>query len=182
MWNSQFCTGSVSGDKPANEKDLFIIRRVALEAINRDTIFKRYNNTGINIIPTINNGVKRVYVLTSPNANATIIIGNDYQIDFNSKNEIINVKRIHNSLISTKQPEGSVSGYAIMHNHLIGKDEFMSATDICTLMLYEKQTPVTQCYVISKDYVSIWDCKKHVLVVLTQDAWDKINKDQQSKN
>ncbi len=168
--------------RPLNtiEQDLFSMRVAAAKALRADTIFKLYNNVSFNVVPFINNGVKRIYILSAPNTLGVILFGNDYLLNVDSENEVSSIKRIHNSLISTDTKKNDVK--AIFHSHIPGKDETMSATDICTLMLYEKENNLTQAYVISKKYVSIWDCQKDILVVLTRKAWDRINNDQKTRH
>jgi len=68
-----------------------------------------------------------------------------------------------------------------MHSHLPETGEFITATDVCTLMLYSQYTHWSQHYVLSKKYVSIWDCDKESLVVLTTEAWEKIADQQEGK-
>ncbi|TFF40109.1 hypothetical protein [Mucilaginibacter psychrotolerans] len=168
--------------RPLNaiEMDLYTLRAAAFKALHTDTTFKMYLNTDFNVIPFINKGVKRVYILTSPKALRVVALGNDYQLTVDNNNQITSVKRIHNTLIST-DTKGQ-KGMTLMHTHLIGKDEIMSATDICTLMLYEKENDLKQAYVMSKKYVSIWDCEKDTLIVLTKQAWDRINADQKTRH
>ena len=168
--------------RPLNavEKDLFTMRTAALKALQTDTTFKTYNNTNLNVIPFIHNKAKRIYILSAPITSGIILIGNDYLLTVNSKNEVSSVKRIHNSLISTDTKNNDVQ--TIFHTHIAGKDEIMSATDICTMMLYEKETNVKQAYVMSHKYVSIWNAKKDSLLVLTKQAWDRINNDQKTRH
>jgi hypothetical protein len=64
---------------------------------------------------------------------------------------------------------------ASIHTHLPESGDFITATDICTLMLYENFTTWNQHIVMSKNYVSIWDCKRNSLVVITKEAWEKMN-------
>ncbi|WP_448702240.1 hypothetical protein ACFGVR_07910 [Mucilaginibacter sp. AW1-3] len=171
------------------EEELYRIRKVAYHAIstNKDSVFRFYNNTGTNLVPLIIKGEKRVYVLTSPHANGLVLFGNDYLIRLDKNNEVISNKRLHNSLISAsvKKAPGDTSKnvqVAAMHSHLSGYSGLITATDICTLMLYERFTTWKQYYVISKDYVSIWNCEKNQLLALTKVAWDKINEDQKQRH
>jgi hypothetical protein len=69
-----------------------------------------------------------------------------------------------------------------MHSHLPETGDIMTATDICTTMLYEKFAEWETNYVISKKYVSIWDCKSDELVVMTIEAWKKMTKDNNNDN
>jgi hypothetical protein len=48
------------------ELQIYTIRKTALEIINKDTLFKVYDNTSLNLIPMVENGAKRVYVLSGP--------------------------------------------------------------------------------------------------------------------
>jgi len=122
-------------------------------------------------------------VLTGTEAHGVVIFGNDYLINFNSKDEIESVKRLHKNIIPiyTKADSGKTT-VATMHSHLPETGDFITATDICTLMLYEHLTPWGQHYVISKNDISIWDCKKNDLVILTMEAWKRIQEDQKTRH
>ncbi|WP_295792535.1 hypothetical protein [Mucilaginibacter sp.] len=165
------------------ERDYYNIRTVAFKRAISDTSFKHYKNTGLNVVPLIQKDVKKAYILTSPKANGIVIFGNDYLINFNNVNEITRIKSLHKNIIYTqaKADTGSAITTAY-HTHLKESGDFMSATDICTLMLYEKLTTWKQHYVISKNDISIWDCDKNELVILTMEAWNKINADKKSRH
>jgi hypothetical protein len=165
------------------ENDLYVIRTAALKRAVSDTSFKHYRNTGINVIPMIQKNIRKAYVLTSPKLNGMILFGNDYLLTFNLQNEIASITPLHKNLIniSTQADSGKVIKSTI-HTHLPSSGDFITATDICTLMLYEKFTPWEQHYVVSKNDVSIWDCKKNELFILTMDAWKRIQADQQSRH
>ena len=59
--------------------------------------------------------------------------------------------------------------------------EFITATAIRTLMLYEKFAGWKQHTVISKNYFSFWNCITNDLIVITKEAMDKIDKDQEKR-
>ncbi len=156
------------------EKELFTIRKRAIEQIQVDSIFKIYKNTELNPVPIIQNGIKRVYILTGTNQSGVVLFGNDYLVSFDEHDNIIGTKKLHKGLIvsqiSKDETKVQVGG---MHSHLAAFSEFITATDICTLMLYKKFTTWNQYTVISKDYVSIWDCNKNQLTITTFDEWQK---------
>ncbi|MES2275119.1 MAG: hypothetical protein V4592_03790 [Bacteroidota bacterium] len=163
------------------ETRLYHLRQTAIKLINanKDTIFRFYNNTSLNPIPIIINGQKRVYALTAPKNNGVVLFGNDYLLTFDQQDRLIKTLKLHKGLIpeSTRQmgkDSGSIA-LASVHTHLPEYSPYITATDICTLMLYEKSTTWNQHVVISKDFVSIWDCKRDKLAILTQEAWKKIN-------
>lgn len=168
-----------------NENNLYIIRRIALTTINSDTLFKTYNNTNLNLIPLINGDDKKVYVLTGPVQNNVVIFGNDYLLTFDKDNNLINKKQLHKNIIAInfggKEAEGKeVEG--TIHSHLPETGSFITATDICTLMLYEKFTGWKQHNVVSKAYLNIWDCRTDQLEVIPMEIIDKINADQKMRN
>lgn len=159
------------------EKELFAIRQTAIKEIYKDTsFFRNYSNAELNPVPVIHNNIKRVYVLTGTTAHGVILFGNDYLIGFDENNAIISKKRLHKNLIpvffSTDKSKIQISG---MHTHLPETGEFITATDICTLMLYEKFTTWNQHIVLSKNYASIWNCKTNELTIKTMEEYQKSN-------
>ena len=183
---NNFNLDTVERDFTEKEKQLFIIRKATIDRINRDTLFKHYNNTNLNPVPIINNGVKKVYVLTGTNQNGVVIFGNDYLINFGNNDAIDKVSRLHKNIIVMNFGKNSADSnkavLASIHTHLPSSGNFITATDVCTLMLYEKFTGWPQHIVVSKNYVSLWDCKKNELLILTMTAWKRIYADQSHKN
>jgi hypothetical protein len=172
-------------DFTTNESDLYTIRKIALATINSDTLFKTYKNTNLNLIPIINSGEKKVYVLTGPEQNGVVIFGNDYLLTFDRDNNLINKKQLHKNIIPINYGGKEEDGKEIegtIHSHLPETGDFITATDICTLMLYEKSTKWKQHNVVSKKYLNIWDCVTDHLTVIPMETIDKINKDQEKSN
>ncbi len=124
------------------ESDFYEIRNLAKNLILKDTLFKNYKNTNLNVIPLINGKDKKVYVLTGTSASGVVIFGNDYLITFSENNKVITKKQLHKNIIpiyyNKKEVDGKDEG--AVHSHLPETGEFITATDICTLMLYEKFT------------------------------------------
>ncbi len=166
------------------ETDLYIIRKIAFAEIHSDTLFKTYKNSNLNLIPLISNKEKKVYVLTGPHQNGVVIFGNDYLLVFDKDNQLLSKKQLHKNIISINyeinEPEDKQTVGA-MHSHLPETGDLITATDICTLMLYEKFTKWKQHHVFSKKYVSIWNCLTDELVVVPMSTVEKINNDQEKK-
>lgn len=164
------------------ERDLYTIRTATLNEINEDTtLFKRYNNTSMNLIPLISDGEKKVYVLTGPQQNGVVIFGNDYLLTFDEANKLVSKKRLHNNIIPIASDGGAEEGQIVestMHSHLPETGDFITATDVCTLMLYGKFTKWKQHNVVSKNYLNIWNCSTGQLTVLPMSTIEKINKHQ----
>lgn len=163
------------------EKTLYTIRQKTLKELNSDTLFKYYKNVKFNIIPIVTDDIKKVYLLSGPHVNGVVVLGNDYLITFNKKDEIVEKKRLHQSIIPINygKPDDQLT---TMHTHLPATGDFITATDVCTLMLYGKFANWKQHYVMSAKQVSIWDFGKNDLVTLTKAAWDRIAKDQKERN
>jgi len=156
-----------------NELELFTIRQNALKAINTDTLFKVYNNTSLNIIPLIDKDSKKVFVLTGPQQTGVIIFGNDYLLTFDKSNQLTTTKRLHKNIIPINYSKESME---TTHSHLPETGDFITSTDICTLMLYGKTANWKNHIVISKNYGSIWNCQNETLSIFTTEALKKIAK------
>ncbi|WP_312824562.1 hypothetical protein [Epilithonimonas sp.] len=165
------------------ENEYATIRSKALERIKSDSIFKHYNNTNFNLVPIIRNNSKKVYILTGHNDNNLVLFGNDYLIDFDKKNEIKKVQRLHKSLITQKIVDDevgkTVSG---VHSHVLEDWPYMTPTDICTLMLYQNLTNWESYNVVNKKYFSIWNSKTNNLTIMLTDVIKKINEDQEKRH
>lgn len=166
------------------EADLFKMRRMAFNQINTDTFFKGYENTNLNLIPLIEGEERKVYVLTGPKDAGVVIFGNDYLLTYDGDNKLVSQKRLHNNLIPvfTKNEEGGAEALVTMHSHLPETGEFITATDICTLLLYGRYTKWKTHHVVSKQYLNIWDIESKNLTVLSMEVMKKIYKDQEKRN
>lgn len=172
-------------DFTENEIDLYEIRKLTLNEVNTDTLFKKYNNTNLNLIPIINKNEKKVYIITGPEENGVVIFGNDYLLTFDKDNKLILKKQLHKNIIPIYFGEKEEKGKKIegaIHNHSPETGDFITATDICTLMLYEKFAKWKTHNVVSKEYLNIWNCETDQLTVIPLKTVDKINEDQKKKN
>lgn len=160
----------------AEESDLYTIRAKALTEVNIDTIFKTYTNTSLNLVPLITNGAKKVYILTAPKTSGFVIFGNDYILTFDDKNELLEKRILHYNLIPIKYDESDTGEITTIHSHSNDLDDIITPTDICTLMLYEKFAKWERHCVISEKYASVWDCDRDELLIMTRDAWDRLEK------
>lgn len=162
------------------ENDLYVIRKVALATINTDTLFKKYSNTDLNLIPLVYNNEKKVYVLTGPKQGGAVILGNDYLLTFDSNNQLIARKPLHKNIIPVpyagKQSDGTEI-VSTLHSHLPETGDLITSTDICTLMLYEKFAKWKSHKVVSQKYLSTWDCAKDELSVVEMGAVEKMVKE-----
>jgi hypothetical protein len=166
------------------EKNLYEIRRATLQKINSDTTFKQYENTSLNLIPMIYKRERKVYVLTGPAKAGVVIFGNDYLLTFNNENELVESKPLHKNILPIYYGDSAKEGEDIketMHTHSPETGDFITATDIYTLMLYSKYAEWEKHYVVSKKYMSFWDCQNNSLFVLPKKAFDKMQRKSKKK-
>lgn len=165
------------------ESDYFDLRLKARKRTKNDTIFKYYKDSNYNFVPLITKNEKKVYILAGTDLNNLVLFGNDYLIHFSKNNEITKVERLHKSLIEQTIVDvkvgKTVSG---IHSHVLEDWPFITPTDICTLMLYQKFTNWENYTVVSKKYTSFWNCKSNSLVILKTDAVRKINEDHKKRH
>ena len=163
------------------ENEIYSLRKKALNIIENDTIFKRYQNTNLNLIPLLDKNENKVYVLTGTSVNGVVIFGNDYLLTFDKKNNLKSAKALHKNIIPIEfKKEDDIE--ITMHSHLPETGDFITATDICTLMLYGKATGWKQHNVVSKNHLSIWNINTDNLFVMTIDAVKRINEDHKKRN
>jgi hypothetical protein len=173
-------------DFTSYENDIYQMRKLALTEINADrTLFKNYENANLNLIPLIDGKDKKVYVLTGPNKNGVVLFGNDYLLTFDKNNNLLLKKQLHKNLIAINYGVKDKDGKALeseeaMHSHLPETGDFITATDICTLMLYTKFAKWKRHTVVSQKYINIWDCTKNELTVMTREAAEKIANDKEN--
>ncbi|WP_405384374.1 hypothetical protein [Maribacter sp. LLG6340-A2] len=157
------------------EKNLISIRQDARNkaSSNEDKFFSFYEKTSLNFIPVISNNERNVFVLTGPQVSGIVLIGNDYKLSYNNENELIKKEKIHNSILEfpykSEEMKTTVSTY---HSHVV--TEYISSTDICTLLLYKDYVEWNQHIVMSEKEVSIFNLDKESLLVMKKKAWDKI--------
>lgn len=163
------------------ESDLIVIRQTALTQLRTDTLFKSYKDMSPNLVPINDEKGKRVYILTGPQKQGIVVFGNDYLLTFDRDNKLMDKRQLHKNIITIAY--GTEEGKTIistMHTHLPETGDLITATDICTLKLYGKYAQWGQHLVMSSKNVSIWDCKKDQLLVLTRKAWERIYGDQKN--
>lgn len=165
------------------ENDLYVIRKKTMELLTEGDFYKSYEHTNPNLIPLIKGEEKKVYILTGPQENGVIIFGNDYLVTFDKNNNVVDKKSLHRNIISIdfQNKNDSTNVVGAMHSHLPETGDFITPTDVCTLMLYEKFANWEQHEVVSKNYLNIWNCKTNELTVMPMKTVNKILKDQEKK-
>jgi hypothetical protein len=168
------------------EQDLYTLRMRTLQRINSDTSITRYRDTNFNLVPIIKDTTRKVYILSGSTVDS-VAFGGDYLCSFDQTNTLLDVKKLHASLLFFPFKEDSALEKSAIritsyHTHGTVAGDFITATDICTIMLYAPYTNWGDAYyVISERFVSIWNCKNERLVIITREVWDKISDDQKKR-
>jgi hypothetical protein len=159
------------------EKEFYLVQQNAWRIINSDSLFKTYQGTIVNLIPLNDSKGKRVFIMTESKRESLIAVGNDYLLTFDKENNLTGKKQLHRGLIAFDLKSGTKHGAKQkggMHTH--SNEDFITATDICSLLLYRDYTGWELYYVVSKKYISIWNCKTENLQIMTIKAFKKILK------
>ena len=164
------------------EYDLYTLRKIAFEEIYSDDLFEMYENTSLNLIPLITSKEKKVFVLTGPQQSGVVIFGNDYLLTFSKKNKLKSKKRLHNNIIAIYYGTSEENEEISMHSHLPETGNFITATDICTLMLYSKFANWKTHNVVSKKYLNIWNCETNELILIPMKTVTKIAESESIKD
>lgn len=166
------------------ENDLYQIRKITLMELNNnlDTFFTFYEDTNPNLIPILDNKEKKVYILTGPQKSGVVIFGNDYLLTFDKDNNLLARKKLHRNIIPIEyEAPGIIKEDANpYHIHSQETGDFITATDICTLMLYCKNAKWKEHNVYSKKYMNNWNCETNQLTVIPMSTLINV-KDNQKK-
>jgi len=164
------------------ESTLYQLRVKTLALYQSDPFFKKYKKTNTSVLPLVKNGIRKVYIITESLNNNNVILGNDYLLTFDSKNVLKSKKSLHKNIILLDYKQsGNKEEQESLHSHTAETGDYITATDICILMLYKKYTKWKQHTVVSTKYVSIWNFKTDMLTVLPRKAVEKALKSNAEK-
>src|SRR5690625_1712403 len=150
------------------EKSLIAIRQDARKRYleNEDDFFAFYEHTAPNFIPIIDKNKKEVFVLTGPQYSGMVLLGNDYKLKYNKKNKFKTKSKIHNTILQfpykSEEEENEIE--TTYHSHILS--DYISSTDICTLLLYRDFVEWNRHIVMSEKKVSIFNLEKETLFTM----------------
>lgn len=157
------------------ESYLIKLREDAVQSFAEDKegFYKLYKNTSFNMIPIITDSIRKVIILTAPQSGTDVLLGNDYILEFDDTYKLVKKDKIHEALI--KLPFKSKEKIeATVHTHVLS--DFISSTDICTLMLYRDFLEWNTHYVMSQKFVSVFYLKIEKLDIFTKEEWEFVKK------
>ncbi len=174
-----------SRDMTEYETDLYQIWESALFTAINDTLIEIYSNTSLNYIPIIRNNERKVFIVTGSTLNGYIFLGNDYGLEFNDINKMISKKKIHNNLIPIRFLTDTgeyLEDPSSLHNHSSKTGDYITSTDICTLLLNKDFTKWKMHHVLTPEYLNFFNLESKTISFFPRDAYDKMNKNEDKKD
>jgi hypothetical protein len=166
-----------------HESRLYNVRRQTFEQIESDSMFTRYENTSFNLVVTADSSCGKAYIFTEPEMNGVVIFGNDYLLKFDKKDSLLGKAHLHPNMVPVDfGKEDDPELIETFHVHSKEAGNYITPTDICTLMLYQKFARWKRHIVMSKFFVCTWDLELNELSVFTSDQWNKINNNKKPVN
>ena len=153
------------------------LREAALENIrNDDAFYALYKHTGMSLVILPGEKVHKVYFMIVPQIRGVVLFGNDYLLEFDAEMQLVKREKLHNDLIQMVAvgEDESPNGRITSHQHGTGESVYMTATDVCTLMLYGQVTDWVGHRVFSPEFVSTWDMEYEKLIIVNRKTFEQI--------
>lgn len=150
--------------------------RVLQEMLSEPDFFKPKENESYHFIFHLTKSRKlKVYVLTIFEADEYIYLGKDYLITFKPNGKLITKEKFHSN--SIKIPiniivDESAKLQGTKHLHADENSPFINPTDICLLLINAHIVNWNKHYVMSQEYVSIFDIRTKKLNVLPRSFFE----------
>lgn len=157
------------------EKILIEMRQDAKKRVkaNVSGFYKFYDETSLSYIPIFNKNERKVYVITASKKKGEITLGNDYLLHYNSNNKFVEEEKFHHSLIRLKAKSGDRKNKLVETMHTNVMNDYIDATDICSLLLYKDFVEWNKHIVLSDKQVTVFMLDTETLYTMTRKAWDK---------
>lgn len=166
------------------EKQYYKLVITARKNVSEDSFFVSYKNTNLNVVPIISGKERNVYLLTGTSRPNVVLFGNDYLLKYDQNNKLLSKKKLHQNLIPVEYGNDE-KGELItetMHSHAEATGDYITATDVCTLLLYKELTQWKMHHVVSEKLVNMYNLENETLHVITTKALEKIIDDQEQRN
>lgn len=174
------------------EKMLMDFRAMVYKEINSDTsFFKHYEGVSLKAILMEAGKEIKVFVYSSTTKEGAVPIGGDYILIYDKKEKTLKEKTdLHQDFIFiSTQFKGKVyeASKATQHKHQEGAAEFITPTDIATLLLYKSQLEWDEHHVIAGKYTCVFTLVDRGLTIIPTAQFDALKKkkgklDEEEKN
>lgn len=106
----------------------------------------------------------KLYILTGTSQPNVIPFGNDYLFITDDYGNIEKWRKFHSKALPVRIEEGNTTTTQIAHTHT-SANPLISATDICTFMLYGPLYGLEECIVVSKNRDMLYDLESNTILV-----------------
>lgn len=162
--------------KPESEEKNYIeLRESTLDLISHfEKLYTNYENTGKNIAILKEKGKYKIYLMTGSTEYGILPIGNDYEFECKENSTIIEfVCKIHQNYLPINLIDIPKNIKASMHTHSNKSSDFITPTDICTMMLYKDFFTIKEHIVVSGKYVSVFNNENLKLLIMNKEEYNK---------
>lgn len=151
------------------EQKYYDMKMQALTFIKGDAeMFNAPNGLRLNINFVKANDRIKGYIMPYTTQDSLIPLGNDYIINFTKGGEMIDYDVIHTDFLEIdvtklrKDSDGTIKTVQSLENSEV---PHISQTEICNLLLYSPYHEAHEHYVVSDQYVSIFNLEKRFLII-----------------
>ena len=163
--------------RPPTERELKLINihyQVNKQVKKNRKFFRQNDSLGLNLVML--EDVDRILAYLLPNAPAEEImpLGHDYELIFTPKGKLKSRRACHNNFIPIPTKSSSPKGNAAMHRHEGDTCPYITASDICLLLLYRDFCTWQVHLVVSENYVSWFSMDDQKLQILPKEKFEEL--------
>jgi hypothetical protein len=140
------------------EIEISKLKSAASKMLQDASSFNALPNTSFSIVPLMPNGENKVFILSIPKEEGTVLFGNDYVLNFDNKFNLTSKEALHRTLASVTYTPGAgrENDQKSSHTHVATNGDLVTSTDIATLLLFQKPTGWSQHTFIAENYIFFW--------------------------
>ena len=159
----------------SGEKNYIELREGTLDLISHfEKLYTNYENTGKNVAILKEKGKYKIYLMTGSNEYGILPIGNDYEFECKENESIIEyIGKLHQNYMPINYIDMPKNIKAGVHSHSSKSSDFITPTDICTLLLYKDLFTIKEHIVISGKYVSVFNNETLNLLIMNKTEYNK---------
>ena len=170
-------------EREPNEKEKLLMdyRAATYKAFSTDTtFFRQYAGVTTRAVPFDAGKEIKVYVYSSVKKEGVVPFGGDYLLVYDKKTkELVEKTDLHKDCIflSTQyQGHSYDASKATIHSHKEGAAEFITPTDIATLLLYKSQLEWDEHHVIAGEYTCVFTLVDRKLDIIPTAEFEYLKK------
>jgi hypothetical protein len=159
-------------ERPATDREKKLIElrtKAALEILAPPQLFEMYDKISLNIeVLEMPDGSYKVYGLSGTTEPGYVPLGNDFMIEYSKDLQIGPREKLHNSFFPLDMNGKTLKDmkkFTPMHTHVDKFSPYITATDICQVLLYSDLYDYRYELVISDKYLSIFFIKEKQLKI-----------------